>query len=167
MMHRHTQIIDSDKVTLLYDIKANTGSFFSSKPHMRITNGMTGAEVGSVTFHNMTSDIDHVIHGQQVSFDRPGMFTTQHQFQSPTTRQIISWKRDGMFSGGDLKCVNEAGELYALFEISLWAMSKDGKLELGPGIQGPFMDEIIVSGIASMEQHRRQRNRSSGGGGGA
>lgn len=167
LTRRHIQILDSDKATPLYNVNSNSGSVFSSKPHIRIQNAMTGAEVGSVTFRSFSSSMDLTVHGRDFTFDKPRIFTTTHEFRSLATGQTLKWKRDGMFAGGDLKCVNERGELYALFEISLWAMSKDGKFELGPAVQGPLMDEIVVSGIAAVEFHRRQRRSSAGGGGGS
>ena len=166
-MHRRSTILDSDKRTPLYTITANSGGIFSSKPHMTILNAATGAPVGTVTFHSMSSDIDIQIHGRDMSFDKPKVFSSAHQFHSLAVGQAFSWKKDGMFSGGDLKCVDGSGQECAFFESSNWALSKDGKIELAPTIQGPFMDEIVVTGIAAIENQRRQNARSSGGGGGA
>ena len=162
------QILDSDKVTPLYTVQANRGSFFSSKPHITIQNALTGAVVGTVTFQHMSRSIDLQIHGEEVTFDKPKVFTTSHIFRSVATGRNITWKRDGILSGGDLICINEEDQVYATFEINAWAAHKDGKFELGADIQGPLMDEIMVSGLAAVEFQRRQRQRScSSGGGGA
>lgn len=136
---------------------------------MTILNAITGAVAGTVSFHSFSSNIDIEIHGQAVFFDKPGMFTSARQFQSLANGHSFRWKRDGMFSGGDLKCVDEAEQVVAVFEISNWALKKDGKFEVAPGVDGPFFDEVMITGIAAMEQERRRRNSSaasSGGGGG-
>ena len=169
LSHRHTQVLDSDKVTPIYTINSNSGGLFSSKPHMTILNATTGAVVGTVTFHSMSSDIDIEIHGRPITFNKPGAFTSAHQFQSLATGNTFKWKRDGVFSGGDLKCIDTTEQVVATFELSNWAMKKDGKFEIAPMVHGPFFDEIMITGIAAMEHERRQRNSSSaasGGGGG-
>ena len=71
-----------------------------------------------------------------------------------------------MFSGGDLKCMDETEQMVANFDCNNWAMKKDGKFEIAPLVNGPLFDEVLITGIAAMEYERRQRNASSGGGGG-
>ena len=158
--------MDSDKTTPIYTINSNSGGMFSSKPHMTILNAATGAIAGTVTFHQMSSTIDLEIHGRPIAFDKPGVFTSAHEFRSLATGQLFKWKRDGVFSGGDLKCIDQQDQMVANFENSAWSMKKDGKFEIGPMVQGPFMDEVLISGIAAMEYQRRQNNASSSGGGG-
>ena len=71
-----------------------------------------------------------------------------------------------MFSGGDLKCIDEREQMVANFECNNWAMKKDGKFEIAPMVDGPFFDEVLIRGIAAMEYQRRENRSSSGGGGG-
>lgn len=164
--HRKTTILDSDKVTPLYTIDANDGTVFSSKPHMKIYNASTNSIIGTVCFHWVSLSIDLEIHGTPVDFKRAGLFSYTHVFRSPSTGRTFSWKRDGFFSGGDLKCIDDKDQRCAGFECSSWAMKKDGKFELAPRVQGPLMDELVITGIAEVEFQKRQQNSSAGGGGG-
>ena len=69
----------------------------------------------------------------------------------------------------DMLCLDQREQLIARFSSSNWAMKKDGKIELSPGVQGVLMDEIVVSGFAMIEHKIRQSRASAGaaGGGGA
>ena len=163
---RSTQVMDSDKVTPIYTIEGNSGSVFSSKPHMTILNAATGALAGTISFHGFSSSMDLEIHGRPLSLDKPGVFSSGHEFQSQATGGILKWKRDGVFSGGDLICVDQNQQELAVFEISRWALKKNGKFEIAPMIQGLLFDEVLITGIAAMEFAHRQRSSSSAGGGG-
>ena len=55
--------------------------------------------------------------------------------------------------------------MVANFECNNWAMKKDGKFEIAPMVDGPFFDEIMITGIAAMEYERRQSNAAASGGG--
>ena len=158
--------MDSDKVTPIYSVESNRASLFSSKPHMTIVNAATGAVAGIVTFHTMSGGIDVEIHGRRVMFDRPSIWSTTHQFQSLANGSVFKWKKDGMFSGGDLVCLDEREQKVATFENSTFAMQKDGKLEIAPWVDGLFFDEILITGLAAVEYFRRRRQNSSAAGGG-
>lgn len=164
-MHRSTQVMDSDKVTPVYTIESNRGGLLSSKPHMTILNAATRAVAGTVTFHAMSSSIDIEVCGRTVQFERSGVFSTAHHFQSPATGRLFRWKRDGVFSGGDLKCVDETEQVVANFESNNWAMQKDGKFEIAPLVNGAMFDEVLITGIAAMEYYRRQRRKGAAAGG--
>lgn len=133
---------------------------------MTILNASTKAIVGTITFRQMSGDIDLEIHGKAINFAKPSLFTSTHEFRSLATGKVFKWKKDGIFSGGDLKCIDEREQVCANFESSRWAVKKDGKFEIAPMVQGPFMDEVLVTGIAAMEYQRKQGNKSSAGGGG-
>ena len=62
----------------------------------------------------------------------------------------------------DMICIDEREQVFAKFRHSGWAVKKEGKFELGPGVDGPLMDEIVTSGIA-VEYRRRQQNQRAGG----
>lgn len=70
-----------------------------------------------------------------------------------------------MFSGGDLKCVDETEQVVANFESNNWAMQKDGKFEIAPLVNGAMFDEVLITGIAAMEYYRRQRRKGAAAGG--
>lgn len=161
MTHRHAHILDTDKQTPLYRIDCNSGGLFSSKPHMKIYSAASNALVGTVTFHSVSSDMELTIHNRPVELVSSGMFTSAHQFMSLATHENFKWKSNGMFSGGDMLCLDNREQLVAKFESSNWAMKKEGKLELGAGVEGILMDELVVSGIAMVEHRRRKKNASS------
>ncbi|KAL6720335.1 hypothetical protein ACLMJK_002256 [Lecanora helva] len=167
--HRHARIVDSDKQTQLYRVDMNSGGCFSSKPHLKIYASATGNQVGTVTFHTWSSSMDLTIQGRPVLLKKSGFMTSAHEFNSIATGGSFKWKKDGMFSGGNLLCLDQQDQLIARFRICNWAMSKEGKFELSPGVNGMLMDEIVTSGIAMVEWARRQRNAaaSASAGGGA
>ncbi len=137
---------------------------------MKIYNAATNALVGTVTFQSRSHNIELTIHNKPVELASGGMFTSAHQFMSLTTHGIFEWKNDGMFSGGDMLCLDTQEQQVARFESSNWAMKKEGKFELGSGVKGLLMDELVVSGIAMVEARRRKDSGSAGasaGGGGS
>lgn len=159
LTHRHLTIRDSDKRTPLYTVSANSGSIFSSKPHMRIFRGSAQTTpIGTADFHNYSRTVDLTIQGRPVSMDASGLFTRSHVFQSSIGP--LQWEGDGIFSN-DLVLVNERKEWLAKFHNSAFAMGKEGKLEISNGeITGVFLDEIVVSGLAMIEHQRRRRNNN-------
>ena len=167
MAHRHARIMDSDKQTQLYRIDENSGGLFSAKPHIKIFAANTGAQVGTVTFRKMSSDMDLTVHDRPTILNRPSFMTYAHEFQSVATGASFKWKRDGVFSGGDMLCLDQREQLVAKFLMANWAMKKGGKFELSPGVNGMLMDEIVTSGIAMVEWRRKQRAASSAAAGGA
>ncbi|KAL8931709.1 MAG: hypothetical protein Q9216_007102 [Gyalolechia sp. 2 TL-2023] len=163
--HRHMTITDEAKHLPLYKIDQNSGSVFSSKPHMTIANASSSQTIGTATFHNWSRTIDLEIHGRPIPFESEGFFTRSYAFSSPAFGERLRWECDGIF-GADLVLVNARKEWIAKFDASLFSMSKTGKLHVVNGsITGVALDEIVVSG-AAMVQHERRRRANSGGGGG-
>ena len=161
LSRRRAHILDSDKKTVLYRIRANKGGLFSSKPHITVHSGATHRVVGTVTFHRMSTVIDLEIHHQTIPLLRLGMFTSAHRFESPTRRSLLKWKRDGLLSGGNMLCVDGQQLLVARFERSKRAGWKDGKFIVSPGVEGRWMDEVVVSGLAMVHYHKRQKKRAA------
>ena len=161
LTRRRAHILDSDKKTLLYRIRANKGGLFSSKPHLTVQSGATHRVVGTVTFHRMSTVIDLEIHHQTIPLLRLGLFTSAHRFESPTRRSLLKWKRDGLLSGGDMVCVDRQQVLIARVERSKRAGWKDGKFIISPGVEGRWMDEVVVSGLAMVQYHKRQKKRAA------
>jgi len=159
--NRHILILDSDKRTPIYRIDANSGGLFSSKPHLRVHEAATNTEIATITFHSVSSDIDIVIRNRPILLSKPGVFKSAHEFQSPATGGSFEWKSDGIFSGGDMICLDDRKQLVARFEKSAWAMKKKGKFELSGGITGELMTEIVISGIARVEYISRRKSSSS------
>lgn len=57
-------------------------------------------------------------------------------------------------------CLDEREQLVARYGESDWAMKKVGKFELGLGVNGVLMTEIVTSGVAMIEYMRRQQSSS-------
>ena len=161
MTHRHLTIKDEDKRTPLYTVAANSGSIFSSKPHMRIFRGASPEPsmlAGTADFHTYSRTVDLIIHGRMTSMEATGLFTRGHVFESSIGP--LKWEGDGIFSA-DLVLVNDRKEWIAKFHNSGFSLGKEGKLEISNGeIAGSFLDEIVVSGLGMVEQQRRSRNNS-------
>ena len=158
---RRAHILDSDKKTVLYRTHANKGGLFNSKPHIKVHFGATNRVVGTVTFHRMSTVIDLEIHQQTIPLLRLGLFTTAHRFESPASRSLLKWKRDGLLGGADMVCVDRQQVLIARFELSKKARGKTGKFMIAPGVEGRWMDEVVISGLAMMQYHKRQKKRAA------
>lgn len=73
----------------------------------------------------------------------------------PSVAGSLKWK----FSTykDNLTLLTEQKELIAKFVISRWSFSKTGKIVIiDPNIQGPLLDEIIISGMAMMGAQARR-----------
>ncbi|KAL8801961.1 MAG: hypothetical protein Q9200_006759, partial [Gallowayella weberi] len=144
---RHMTIADADKTHPLYTVTRNSGSVFSSKPHMTITQSVqatpTPAVVGTATFHSWSRSIDLEFRGHPVSLNSEGIFTRSYAFESPAFGERLRWECDGIW-GADTVLVNGKKEWIARFDASLWSMGKVGKLQIvNGGINGVALDEIV------------------------
>ncbi|KAL8656224.1 MAG: hypothetical protein Q9226_002737 [Calogaya cf. arnoldii] len=168
---RHMTITDMDKSHPLYQMDQNSGTVFSSKPYMTISQpsrspSTPATNIGTATFHNWSRTIDLEFHGRAVSFDSEGMFTRAYAFQSLAFGDKLRWECDGIW-GADLVLVNGRKEWIAKFDASLFSMSKTGKIHVVNGaITGAALDEIVVGGCAMVQHEWRRRNSSAAGGGG-
>ncbi|KAI4151034.1 MAG: hypothetical protein LQ341_000983 [Variospora aurantia] len=165
LTHRHMTITDMDKSHPLYRMDQRSGSVFSSKPHMTISQASSPrTTIGTATFHSLSRTIDLEFHGSAVPFESEGIFTRAYAYASPAFGERLRWECDGIW-GADLVLVNARKEWIARFDASLFSMSKTGKIHVvHGGITGAALDEVVVSGCAMM-QHERRRRSSSGGAG--
>ena len=125
---------------------------------MSIVSAGTNAVIGTITFHTISNHIDLTIHNQTLSFN-------SHEFRSVATGGgSFEWKKDGVFSGGNLVCLDERGRKVAWYEHSKMAVHKDGKIGLEAGVDGVLVDEIVVTLIAMIELKRRENARSAAAG---
>ncbi|KAL8898091.1 MAG: hypothetical protein Q9192_002258 [Flavoplaca navasiana] len=101
--HRHLTITDMDKSRPLYTISQNSGTLFSSKPHMTISQASTSppTTTGTVTFHSWSRSIDLEVHGRSIPFEPEGIFTRAYAYNSPAFGQKLRWESDGVW-GADL-----------------------------------------------------------------
>ncbi|MCJ1429226.1 hypothetical protein MMC29_007139 [Sticta canariensis] len=167
---RRMTILDSDKTTPIYIVNSNSGTIFSSKPHMRFcrpptTSSTLETQIGSASFRTWSRRLELEFGSSAVHLEPKGFFTRSMEFQSSVGP--LTWQHDSAF-GRDLRLVNAEGNWLARFEGTVFAWSKSGKLEISGGVQwGPgLLDEIVISGIAMVEAERRRRRNNSGGGGG-
>ena len=58
-------------------------------------------------------------------------------------------------------CVDRQQVLIARFERSKKARGKTGKFMIAPGVEGRWMDEVVVSGLAMVQYHKRQKKRAT------
>ncbi|MCJ1265872.1 hypothetical protein MMC22_005754 [Lobaria immixta] len=162
---RRLNILDSDKTTPIYIVNNNSGSIFSSKPHIRICRPPTSSsaletQIGSASFRIWGRTLDMEF-GSSTAFLKPkGLFTRSTEFQSSVGP--LTWQYDSAFRN-DLRLVNTEGEWLARFEGSTFSWTKLGKLEIAGGVQwGPgLLDEIVISGLAMVAAEARRRSNTS------
>ena len=153
------RITDSDKTTVLYNSEWNNGGpKRSPKPHLQILNAITGATIGSMR-HKLWSGVETVVHDQVTIVEKLRTFSPSYKIRSRTAGQLqLRWKRHQVNSWHrGLQCVsmNAKDQVHATFQWSKGALRKQGKLELGPAVQGLLMDVIVITGLAVMEEVRR------------
>ena len=156
---RKQTVMENDKTTKAYDVERHS----MSKPHIRITSGgATGHEVGAVNFHFFSRTLDLVVNGSPVQLDPAGWFTRSFTFMSSIGK--LKWEYISMW-GKTMACVTENGEWLARFDWSVWAMKKDGKLDIvNTQLPQGLVDELVVSGLAMVEVERRRRNNAAASG---
>lgn len=145
------RILDSDKATLLYTTKLR-----SWKPHLRIyvasPTTADSTSVGSVSFHEFSSGIEANVHDVSMTLNSRGIFKCGHTYSSPAFGgACLTWKRQ--HHSFDLVCLDEREVPIARLCFSCWSWSKLGRLELmSPDVaSGPAMEEMLVTGLAMME----------------
>ena len=58
-------------------------------------------------------------------------------------------------------CVDGQQVLIARFERNKKAKRRDGKFMISPEVEGRLMDEVVVSGLAMVQYHRRQKKSAA------
>lgn len=169
LSQRTKRVLSTDKKTTLYTFEANrnSGSNFTSMPHIRIYNGASTERKikGAINFY-----------GNVICLEFPGLpkifilskgfMTKAHEYKSSAfPGQTLRWKKDGFFSRGDLVCEFETGEIVARLKRSNLSISKTGTFELGAlAVEGggQVMDELVAGGIALIELQKKQDRESVG-----
>jgi hypothetical protein len=141
--------MDTDNMTELFKVKLQL-----KKPHLGIASARTGATMGTVTYHSLTSRIDTTLHGSPISMTPCGILGRKgHVYSSPARGNAnMRWKLQS--HNLDLVCLDEREVPITRFHFSNWSMYKCGKLELiGPTANdgGAVMEKIIVTGLAMAE----------------
>lgn len=169
LFHYDLRITDSDKYTELYAVHANSGSMFSSKPHMRIArassdrpNGGVYVEIGGVTFH-LFSPVEIDVHERRCALQRVGFWRPRRIFQS-SSAGTLTWVSQSSWTIR-LALYNSRNEVLARVSRPGFSGRKYARVELAsPDIQGTFLDEVIVSALAVIQQMIRERSAAAGGG---
>lgn len=165
-------ILDTDKQTCLYEIKTQVWS--SPDVSLYRPAATTAAPnnkptlCGSAKFHSWSRTIDLQIGGDgPIPLQVSGIFISSGMFESCVGE--LSWKT-GM--GMSMKVLNEREEVLATF-THVMSLSKWGRFEMMPRVaEGGqrLVDEIVLSGLALLEQRRRGQTSLAaagwGGGGG-
>lgn len=152
--HRHLSIFADDEKTKLYTVRSYFGTWFSSKPHMRISCASSGREVGTVTFW-FASSTKLVIHGRPVKLKRALPLRHQRHFDSASAGQL-TWKNKPII-GSTLTLVDQQQQKLARFNPHMFRhLYKRGELELRSPttMSRQLLEETIVTGLAMMEESR-------------
>lgn len=171
LTHRNLQILDTDKRTYLYEIHIHSwsspdislyrpaaGAIPPTAQAGRNTNPNPPTFCGSATLHTFSRTIDLQIGNREggrpiiIPLRRNGIFSNTHKFKSCVGE--LSWK--------GLSLLNANEELLATFTSVSMAVSKWGRFELTPRVaEGGqrLVDEIVLSGLALLEERRRKDRR--------
>ena len=146
--------MDSDKRTPLYRIDDNVSAY--QKPQVRIYSGATNAEIGTIAIHPLIFDINVTIKMHLLKLRKQShLLTTCYTFTSACTNQVYEWKGECMGWSGNMTCSNFQGHIVATYNVTRFAMKKEGRFEIMQGIQGALMDEVVVSASAILLAKRR------------
>lgn len=155
-------IMAPDKKTIAFTVSANSGSMFSSTPHMRVYRGPVETHaraqpVGTVTFRPFRG-MDLTFHGRPVGMEAHGIIGRDYVFIPSPDVGPLTWVREGLGSGWDMYLVNAQGRWMAKYESRV-SVDKRGVLEVGEWEigTGQCLDEVVTSLVALVELQRRRR----------
>lgn len=185
LTYRSLHILDTDKKNCLYKIEIHTWSSPDISLYRPAAAAATAAATAATTPNTTNSilcgsaklltfsrTIELQIGGGQapgmgmgrgsqapIPFQANGIFTKTRKFESCVGE--LSWKQEWQ----DMILLNSREELLATFTHSIMAVSKWGRFELTPRVAEEggqrLLDEIVLSGVALLEQKRRARARHS------
>ncbi|KAL8655569.1 MAG: hypothetical protein Q9226_002994 [Calogaya cf. arnoldii] len=138
-----------------YTFEYHSGSPFSTSPHITITKTQntsysTPAAVGTVKFHHLTREIDIAVHGMLLSMDLEG------NYRSLALRQLLSWETGHVWSK-EMVLSNARKHFIAKLDSSF---TRGTLIISNDVINEGALDEIVVSGCAFYEHHRRLRSKN-------
>lgn len=141
------RVLDEDNATLLYSVKLKM-----RKPHLAVNSASTGATIGTVNFHNLSSRIDINLHDSPIALTSRGALKSSYTYPSAALGGgEMTWKTKGL--NLDLICLDERSMPVARFIFSNWSLRKCGTFEMiGPaGARIDVMEETLVTGLALVE----------------
>jgi hypothetical protein len=112
--------------------------------------------IGDATFHTLSSRIDIRLHEHQIILSSSGLWKDAYTYTSPTLRGMkMTWQSRSKGRDFNLVCLDDKAIAVAQISIGSWSITKAGTIELvGERVtrKGPLMDEIILTGLAMMQQ---------------
>ena len=163
LSQRKAHLYEADGKTPAYEIKSSySAEWSSSKPQIEITSAYTGQKMGSINFHSMSRRIDLVINGRTVPLEYNGWSDRSYRFMSSVGP--LKWAATSTMGAG-LACTTERNEWLAKFDTSWFSMRGKGTLEIvNGGLPPGLVDELVVSGLAMVENDRRNAAAATSGG---
>ena len=152
---RKATILESDENTKLYRIECHT-----RKPQIimqsLLDNSASTDSSGDATFHTLSSRIDIRLHDQSIKLTSRGSLKDGYTYASPALNGAkMTWQSRSMGRDLNLVCLDERAIPVAQISMGSWSVTKAGTIELtGERVmnQGPVMDEIVLTGLAMMQQ---------------
>ena len=154
-------ILDSDDITPLYNIHWNG----SSAPHMTVTRPLDPEPkpiIGTATYHaqqiggffSSASKITLKVHNRVVPLNKSGnVFSLNKRSLESISGQTLYWK-GGVAASGFLKLVDADGETVAKYENRAYSGVKMGVFEIMREMNDEGLDEIVVSGCATISEEK-------------
>lgn len=141
------RVLDDDNSTILYTVQLQM-----RKPHITINSVATGAAMGTVIFHSLTTRIDTTVHSSPIILTAGGLLKNSYTYSSPALGGgKLTWKTRNFKL--DLICMDEQNMPIARFVFNNWSLRKCGTFEMiGPGLDRvDVMEETLVTGLALVE----------------
>lgn len=148
-------VLDSDDKTALYTVSCRPLAFqiFPSVPNPN------SPPVASSSFHFVTTNVNLLLHNQEILLYREKTFTRSHTYISPgacsneygsekAVEQKMHWEAEDIMSG-DFKLVNPKGEVCAWFRNKVFSTIELGRFEIMKGMEGREV-EVLLTGLAML-----------------
>lgn len=157
--HGTLHILGTDKQTRLYEIKTHSWTSPDVSLYRPAATAATPSAnptlCGTAKFHIWSRTIDLQIgEDQPIPLQATGVFSSTRTFESCVGE--LKWKKD-------MRLLNAREKLLATF-TPVTAVSKWGRLEMTPLVaEGGqrLVDEVVLSGVALLEQDRREKKASA------
>ncbi|KAL2839521.1 hypothetical protein BJY01DRAFT_28267 [Aspergillus pseudoustus] len=148
---RHLRVCENDENgPLVYAVDLN-----NRKPTMRFQASGTAHLRASVIFHTFSRTIDVSINNHEIAMRPTSKGKYEFAFDSHGFGgKNLIWKKSKSWKYLNIECVDNAGTVYARFNMQKWVSTKKaGKLEiLEPCIRAPsgLVNELVVTGLAGI-----------------
>jgi hypothetical protein len=139
-------ILDADHTTILYTVKLHI-----RKPQIIIHSASSGAAIATVNFNLLLTNIVATLNDSPIPLTSRGLLKNGHTWPSHAQgNATFTWKLKGMKS---LVCEDEKGSVVARMTFNALSLRKTARLDMygSEVMDDAFMEEILVTGMASME----------------